>query len=62
METMYGKTPLTIHVAKPALSKDGGVTLLMAKKSNQALDSKSPGETSQGTRGPYAATPSLLGQ
>jgi len=53
METMYGKTPLTIHAAKPALSKDGGVTLLTAKKSNWA-----PGETSRGTRGPYATMPS----
>jgi len=62
METTHGKTPLTIHAAKPALSKDGGVTLLTAKKSNRAPDSKSPGETSQGTRGPYALTPSSPGQ
>ena len=31
METTYGKTPLTIHAAKPALSKDGGVTPLNGK-------------------------------
>jgi len=43
---------------KPALSKDGGVTLLTARKSNRASNSKSPGETSRGTKGPYAATPS----
>ena len=36
METTYGRTPLTIHAAKPALSKDGGVTPLMVRKSNQA--------------------------
>jgi len=63
MGTNYGKTPLTIHAtAKAHTLKGWGSHAPMERKSNQVPDVTSLGKTSQGTRGPYALTPSSLGQ
>jgi len=63
MGTIYGKTPLTIHATAEACTLKGwGSHAPVGQKSNWTPDLISLGKTSQGTRGPYAVTPSSPGQ